>query len=247
MIVPTMTCKEMFDGLEKDFQKIQIRIDKNRPKAIKYFKTTRSFPMWYTDEYKIPVTNNHYIIFYYAGNEREIEKPRISYFCIVFCGNQRFVIKGMRGGYQHTLASELVMIPQIHAYTSHFLERYRERCHFNKKLTTNEIAGLFLSRNPEPIPILLNENVKKNYEKYGEFNKYGMLFPDGFCFTQTANECRMSEDGNLEHDNVDAIMIVYTTFLNEKNLSATQKVAIEKENLETWKRCFEALQMGIKT
>ena len=35
MILPSMTWKEMFDGLSADAQKIQIRIDKIYPKAIR--------------------------------------------------------------------------------------------------------------------------------------------------------------------------------------------------------------------
>ena len=54
MILPSMTWKEMYDSLAQDAKKVQIRIDKTYPKAVKYFKKSMSFPMWYIDEYKIP-------------------------------------------------------------------------------------------------------------------------------------------------------------------------------------------------
>ena len=50
-----------------DNPKIQIRIDKIRPKAIKEFKKARTFPVWYIDKYKIPASGNEHIIFYYAN------------------------------------------------------------------------------------------------------------------------------------------------------------------------------------
>ena len=75
MILPSMTWKEMYDGLAMDAQKVQIRIEKSYPKAVRTFKKTKTFPAWYIDEYKIPATNNQYIIFYYAGNPSEVEKP----------------------------------------------------------------------------------------------------------------------------------------------------------------------------
>ena len=246
MILPTMTWKEMHDGLVQDAKKVQIRIDKVCPKVVKLFKKTKSFPTWYIDDYKIPATNNQYFIFYYAGNTNEIEKPRYSSFTFVFSGKQRFVISGMKMGYQHTPKCETVMLPQIHAYTSHFFQRYNERFLHKEDLTPNEIAGLFFVRNPFPIPITLNEDVNKNYKVHSEFNQIGIRVKDGFCFTQSALEGKESEDGIPEHDRVDAMLVLYTTFMNEADMSETQKVAIDKEHLETWKRCMEVLQKGVK-
>ena len=231
-----MTWKEMYDGLVADAPKVQIRIDKFYPKAVKLFKKLRTFPSWYIDEYIIPSTNNHYIIFFYAGNISEIEKPHYSSFCIVFSGKQRFVIKGMKMGYKHTPKCETIMLPQIHAYTSHFFQRYNERFLHKDNLTPNEIAGLFFIRNHFPMPINLNEEVNKNYKEYGEHNNRGMRVQDGFCFTQTAIEGKDSEDGIHEHDKVDSMLILYTTFMNESDMSGTQRTAINKEHFEIWMR-----------
>lgn len=241
MILPSMTWKEMYDGLVTDAQKVQIRIEKSYPKAVRTFKKTRSFPAWYIDEYNIPATNNHYIIFYYAGNTNEVEKPLYSSFCFVFSGNQRYVIRGMKMGYKHTPKSETVMLPQIHAYTCHFFQRYNERFLHKDTLSPNEIAGLFFVRNPSSIPIMLNEDVNKNYKEHGEHNDRGMRVSDGFCFTQTAIEGYESEDGIHEHDKVDSMLILYTTFMNESDMSDTQRAAIDKEHFETWMRCIEEL------
>lgn len=241
MILPSMTWKEMYDGLAADAQKVQIRTEKSYPKAVKAFRKSKTLPAWYIDEYKIPATNNQYIIFYYAGNANEIEKPRYSSFCFVFSGNQRYVFRGMQMGYRHTPKCETIMLPQIHAYTSHFFQRYNERFLHKDYLSPNEIAGMFFVRNPFPMPIMLNEEVNKNYKEYGERNNRGMRVSDGFCFAQTDIEGYKSEDGIPEHDIVDAMLILYTTFMNESDMSDTQRAAINKEHLEIWRRCMEEL------
>ena len=78
-----MTWKEMYDDLAQDAKKVQIRIDKIYPKAVKFFKKTRSFPSWYIDEYKIPATNNQYIIFFMQKCEKIL--PWISWDVMRYC------------------------------------------------------------------------------------------------------------------------------------------------------------------
>ena len=241
MILASMTPKELFDNLDRDSKKVMIRIDKIYPKAVKFFKRSSAFPAWFMDEYKIPSTNNQYIIFFYASKRDEAEKPRYRSFCIVFFGAHRFVIRGMRMGYKHTPQSEFIMLPQIHVFTSHFLQRYKERFLCEENLTTNEIAGLFLVRNPKVVPIQINEEVNRNYKNHGENSGIGMRVPDGFCFTQTALEGQMSEDGNRNNDIVGTMIIVYTTFMKESEMSDTQRAAVNKEHLETLKHCAEVL------
>ncbi len=235
----------MYDGLVTDAPKVQIRIDKSYSKAVRAFKKTRMFPAWYIDEYIIPASNNKYIIFYHAGNANEIEKPRKLSFCCVFSGNQRYVIRGMQMGYQHTPKCETIMLPQIHAYTSHFFQRYNERFLHKDNLSSNEIAGLFFLRNPFTMPITLNEEVNKNYKEHGEHNNCGMRVPDGFCFTHTAIEGCKSEDGIHEHDKVDAMLVLYTTFMNESDMSDSQRTAINKEHYETFMRYESELRRGL--
>ena len=208
MILSSMTYKEMFTAIKEDMHKLKIRIDKTYPKAIRFFKHAKSFPTWFIDDYTIPSTNNQYIIFFYAGNIGEIEKPHYKTFSV-------------------------------------FFQRYNERCllNFNREnLSPNEIAGLFFVRNPGPhIPIMLNDEVNRNYKKYGDYNDRGMRVNDGFCFTQTTIDGKPSSDGIREHDKVDAMLIIYTTFMCESDMSETQITAINKEHIETYKRCMEAL------
>lgn len=149
-------------------------------------------------------------------------------------------------GYQHTDKSEVVKLPLIYVYTSHFFQRYNQRCLHKDSLKFQEVAGFFFIRNPILIPIKVDEEVNRNFKKHGVLNTQGMRVMDGFCFTPSAIEGEESEDGIREHDKVDAMKIVYKTFLNESDMTESQRAAIDKKHLETLKRCWEALQMGIK-
>lgn len=242
MILPSMTYKEIYDDLVADAKKIEIRIEKMLPKAVRHFKKSLSFPDWYIDEYKIPSTNNQHIIFFYAGNEREIECPHYTIFSIMFNDRQRFVIKGFKMGYRHTPQSKMEELPQIHVYTSHFFQRYNERFLHNDNLTSNEVAGLFFIRNPRPIPINLNEEINRNFKEHGEHNLHGMKVNDGFCFTQSALDGKASEDGIRENDEVESMLFLYTSFINRANMSDIQIEAIEKEYYEVLKRCVDEIE-----
>ena len=242
MILPSMTYKEIYDGLVADAKKIEIRIEKMLPKAVRHFKNSLSFPDWYIDEYIIPSTNNQHIIFFYAGNESEIECPHYTIYSIMFNDRQRFVIKGFKMGYRHTPQRNMEELPQIHVYTSHFFQRYNERFLHNDNLTSNEVAGHFFIRNPLPIPINLNEEINRNYKEHGEHNFLGMKVNDGFCFTQSALDGKESEDGIRENDEVESMIVLYTSFMNRANMSATQIKAIEKEHYEVLKRCVDEIE-----
>jgi len=236
MIVLSMSVKEIYDCIVADAHKIQVRIDKMLPKAVREFKKKRTFPVWYIDEYTIPSTNNKHIIFFYAGKESEVERPHYQSFCVVFDDNQRYLIRALSMGYKETIDSEMVMLPQIHSYTSHFLQRYNERYLHNEKLSANEIAGLFFIKNPRPFPIKLNDEINCNFKKYGEFNNLGVRVNGGFCFARTGFQ-RIKTD--IEAKTADGMLMIYTTFVNDLDMSDEQRNAIDKECLDTLKRCEE--------
>lgn len=239
MILSTMSYKEMYDHLAADKQKVDIKKDCLRPKAIKAFRKASRFPAWELYEYKIPATNNQYIIYFYAESRTCVEKPEVGSFCIIFDRKKRFIIQWLAGGYKHTLDSSLMLIRQIHAYTSHFLERYNERILKYSSLTPNEVACRYLSRNKNAMPIQQNEEINRNHEQYGDTGQQAFRVRDGICFTQSVVEGIMSEDGDRHKDKVDAMLILYTTFMNESKMTDSQRNAIFKEHLEKWTQFWE--------
>lgn len=66
MIVPTMSFSEIYDNIIKDRTKVNIKIEYLRAKAIKEFKKARKFPAYVIYNYKIPATNNEYVIYFHA-------------------------------------------------------------------------------------------------------------------------------------------------------------------------------------
>lgn len=232
MITVSMTYKEMYDHLAADLEKVKYRKEYFLPKAIKEFRKAKNFPVWKWYEYIVPNTRNKYVIYYYAENASCIEKPKIGSFVEIFFERQRFIVRWGAGGYRHTPNSRIKSIRQIHAYTSHFLSRYKNRCLKNDDYSSNDIACHFFSRNEEAIPIEINESINKNIEKYGEEAKDGYRVRDGFCFTKSQLEGEFYED--REKDRVDAMIIVYTTFISKSEMTESQINAIEEKNLESW-------------
>ena len=105
MILPSMTYKEMYDHLAADKQKVDIKKDYLLHKAIKNLKKASRFPAWELYEYKIPASNNQYIIYFYAESRTRADKPEVSSYCILYNGKQKLVIKWGAGGYKHTPVS----------------------------------------------------------------------------------------------------------------------------------------------
>lgn len=238
MITPSMTYKEMYDHLAKDLKKVEYRKEYFLPKAIKEFRKARKFPVWKWYEYKVPSSNNKYVIFFWADNSSCREKPRSDFFVDIFFDRQRFVVKWGAGGYRHTPNSPMMLIRQIHAYTSHFLHRYNERFLKDESLSTNDIACCYLSRNDIAMPIEINESINKNIEEYGEGAKQGFRVRDGVCFTRTGLEGQFHSDKSRDKDKVDAMVIVYTTFMSEYKMTEEQRIAIQKEHWEKWSESF---------
>ena len=235
MIVLSMYPQEMHNQLVSDAEKVQYMMSKRRSNATRVFRKAKSFPAWYVDEFEIPSSKNKYVLFYYASNMREIEHPQYVHFCIVSDDNNRYVIKGMQIKHKTSPESEALWLPQIHSYTSHFLQRYSERFLHNEELSANEIAGMYFLRNPQPLLISINEEINRNFQKYGEFNN-GVRVDDGFCFAQTGIFCEKDIDKNKA---ADGMLIVYRTFLNLLDMSDAQRDAINKVCLESIKRCKE--------
>ena len=69
--------KEMYDHLAADKQKVDIKKEYLLPKAIKAFRIASRFPAWELYEYKIPATNNQYIIYFYAESRTRADKPDV--------------------------------------------------------------------------------------------------------------------------------------------------------------------------
>lgn len=239
MILLTMKFKEIYNQLANDKQKVDIKQEYLFPKAIKLLRKAKKFPACEYFDYKIPSTNNQYVIFYYAENSRCVENPEIGSFCSVFYNNKRYIIRGLLGGYRHTPSSKMIWLPQIHSYTSHFFKRYNERFIKDDKLSSNDVACRFFARNKDIMPIKINEEINKNIDKYGEYAKLGFRVRDGFCFTHNGIEGKFDADGIREKDEVDSMLILYMTYMPEFKMNSIQRCAIDEVHRNTWNKFIE--------
>lgn len=249
MLLPSMTYKEMYDHLASDLEKVRIKEGCLLSKAIREFKKDCKFPSWRWYEYTVPATKNKYIIYFYAESRANIDNPIVDNFSIVFDDrNNRYVLQWVAGAYQYNEEDSLKMIRQIHAYTTHFFERYNERILKNSTLNMNDIACIYLSRNriENMMPIAMNEEINKNLEKYGDSATYGFRVRDGFCFARSLAEGVLSEDGDSRNDKIEAIHVMYATFMNETDMKDSQLSAIDKEHYNIWLRSIQVFQKEAK-
>ena len=218
MIVANMNLHEVYDTLMGEMQKLDWKRDALRSKAEKEmdrqmgfqhsamaFASAKNYVMY---DYKIPSSNDQYIIYFYR--EHPFAPIQSGYLCVMFDGTKRFIIKWTDW-----------RSPAIHVFTSHFLQRYKERFLKQPEMTANEVAVRFLSRNMEMKPMTVDEHINKHIEKYGEFAGEGFLVSDGFCFKLSGKEYL---DGKASVG-----ISFFTTFMPLSEMSRSQQEAIFEE------------------
>ena len=225
----------MYDNLAMDYEKIEIKMDQLKSKAIKKFRKVHVFPAVEVFSYRIPTSNNLYNIFFYAGSRGSIDNPIADFYCIFPIEKKKFYVRWIAGGYRHTPASDIKLVRQLHVYTHHFFARYNERIMNGLDRGMDIIACLYFGRNRGMIPIKVSEEINRNYDKYGCSGRQAFRVKDGLCFTRSAVEGTMDEvDAN--NDRIDSLCFVYTTFMNESSMSGVQRRAINSEHLLTLSR-----------
>jgi len=240
MIVSSMSYKEMYDNLAKDKDKIDYRKDYYLPKAVKEFKKAKKFPAWKWYDYKNPSTGNQYVVFFYVENKLQIEKPICDSFFVYYVNNKRFAIHWGATIIKQTPNHRMEAVREIRAFSSHFFQRYEERFLKDHSLSTNDVACRFFARNPDFIPIEINEEINNNIGNYNDKANRGFRIRDGFCFTMSGVE------KSVDEDKIDAIVTVFTTFVTESTMSESQREAIEKGHLKTWLQSMEDFEKEAK-
>ena len=208
MIVANMNLHEVYDTLTSEMPKLDWKRDALLSKAAKEMNRPMRFQNYVMYDYKIPSSNNQYIIYFYR--EQPFGPVLSDYLCVLYDGTKRFIIKWTDW-----------RKPAIHVYTSHFLQRYKERFLKQPDLTANEVAVRFLSRNIKMQPIAIDERINKHVEKYGEFAGEGFLANDGFCFKLSGQE---RQEGKAPVG-----ISFFTTFMPLSDMSRSQQEAIIEE------------------
>ena len=215
MIVADMNLHEFYAVLMGEMQKLDWKRNAMFPKAVKEIRRSVEFPACVMYDYRIPSSNNQYIIYYYR--EHPFAPILSAFLCVLFDGKKRYIIKWTEKG-----------IPEIHIYTSHFLQRYKERFLKLPDLTANEVAVRFLSRNFRMRPMAIDDRINKHIGKYGEYAGEGFLVNDGFCFKLSGEETIEGKDP--------VRISFFTTFMPLSDMSDTQREAIFEECMKDIER-----------
>ena len=206
-----MNLHEVYANLMADKQKLDWKRDSLFPKALKEMQRRGELPAWVMYEYKLPSSNNQYIIYFYA--ERPYARIIGDYCCVLFDENKRYIVKRID-----------TAIPEIHVLTSHFIQRYNERFLKQPELTANETAIRYLTRNTSMKPMAIDKRINKNIGEYGEYGDEGFLVADGFCFKRSGEESVKGEQP--------VRISLFTTFMPRDEMSESQRNAIFEECLK---------------
>lgn len=232
MIVPKMSPYQIYEKIETDKAKITYQAQKLMPKIIKEIKQQNSFPYYKCIEYK-PRSNNTHVIYFYAENKKDAENPIWDFFTILYNKRQRFVLK-QRCDIYNGIGTRAIKI-----YTSHFLQRYKERVYNNIYLSKNKLAcrffckNLCFNKNAIETPIVVDEEINRNFKEYGASNHWVMLVKEGLCFTRSCQYDKTWRVSNLE--NTEALMFIYTSFVSKKELTEPQKIALNKKSVKIYR------------
>lgn len=223
-----MNWREIYNAIEHDFPKVKYRTKYMMPKVVKELEKELKFPAWRICKYTVPESCNTYNLCYYAEFPINAQSPTNIHYCIIDADEGVAIIRGLKGEYIKPDGA-MTELKQIHLYTYHFLKQYNNRFLKNDALSLEEIACMFSCRNKVITPTRMNERINRNYKKHGRFNSHVYEVRDGVCFAQTAFEDAKDENGNLIPDDLGTLLIIYTTFMNENDMSEEQLKGIEDE------------------
>jgi hypothetical protein len=234
-----MSSKEKYDHLANDYNKVRYRMGYYHDKAIKEIKRANIFPAWKTYDYIAHESNNKYVIVFFVDNPYNINNPKVTFFLDYHDDkNNHYVVRWGASPYKQTPDSPFKLVRVLHVYEPHFLNRYKERFLKDNTLFANEVASRFLSRNDISVQIEITEEINRNIGEYGKFGKLGYRVKDGMCFAKTVVEGMPSEDGNHKNDKVEAICIMYKTFVNDIMLFENHNKAIMQETWDKWTKSY---------
>ncbi|MDD6001395.1 MAG: hypothetical protein PUC50_04280 [Bacteroidales bacterium] len=236
MLTYSMTPVDLFNNYLQDKEKIFYWIEKNKPKIIKTFATTYSFPKYYVEDYKHTISGTDYLLLYYQ------QKPKsdlqIDFMATCSLENKKFFISFRYCPDVNKKEKKCTALPKINLYNGHFFERFKERYLKDESLLIKDIIGKYFAQLTTINCLEINDEIIKDWkEKYGDFSAifYTNL---GVCLGNNS----ICQPPNLPFEKGKANEVVvheYKTFLSFDMLSEKQKEAIKEEGLKYFDRYIE--------
>lgn len=229
MIVSSMSNYEIFSEIWSDYDKVGIRLNSIKDKAIKKFKKEGKRQNFFLEEYIHQATRNKYVVGY-CVTLNNFGEPKKVCFCVVEDGGQKYVISLSHSPVKPKGMDHLVLAKGISIYWPHFWQRYRERENIGNDKSFYELVALFMdinSRNNSTFPIELKEEISRHYKKYGDYSGYAMVCDQGLCMMDAGWEGDISTVA--APDNKVVNRVVFKTYLSYRMLQPNQQTALKEE------------------
>lgn len=227
MIVTSMSPLEMCRALNADLPKLIIKASSFIPKISKQIKKEGKYPAWKWVEYTHQESRNKYLISFHAPTPSNADRPLIQYIAFLDDDKERVVIRWGSWLYQKNGSQDALKMNSISFYCSHFFIRYRERVWGDSDIPYNELLCRYFSRNQQSIPLEMNDDIKRDYQKYGDLANISFQQRDGLCFIR--HWCEGDELSIGQKDSDAIAVVLYYTIITNSMLSDIQKKAIGEE------------------
>jgi hypothetical protein len=222
-----MSPLETYNALNSDLPKLKIKAHSSITKIAKQIKKRGTYPAWSWLEYTHQDSRNKYLISFYAPTQYHVDRPLIQYIAFLDDNKERVVIRWGYWPYQKNVSGEMLKMKSISYFESHFFARYRERVWANADISYHELLCRYFTRNEYSIPLEMNEDIKQNYEEYGDLAGISFQQRDGVCFIR--HWCEGDESSIGQEDSDALAVVLYYTIVTSSMLSDIQKKAIGAE------------------
>ncbi len=228
MIVPTMTNFEICSEILNDFDKVGIRLDSLKEKAIRKFRKEFKRENFFWEEYVHQSTKNKYVVGWYVTHNN-FDKPEKICFCVVENMGKKWVYTVHYSPVESKDKEYMANVMGISTYLPHFWQRYRERENISLDKSFYEMVTLHFDinhKNFKMFPIQLNEDILRHYKEYGDYSGWAMVGRQGICLMDSGWEGDQSTLGQPDSNLV--FCTVFKTYLSYRMLTTAQQVALNE-------------------
>lgn len=213
MIHYNSTFQEVYRAMLDEREKTEYALHKNEEKMWKMFMRGKSRTLSHHETYRIPASNNTYLLWYYVeedvfghatlfGGTVLLNQTRDGYPIYYVCKRFSNVMPGQ------VYKSDVLLV-----YTGHFFSRYRERAEVPANKNTYDLITLYLARNLRMMVPLDNDTMMNRADEYPD--RIVWQVKDGIVFSTTTEQGKDTRNPFT--------VSVQNTFVTESMLKGRQK------------------------
>lgn len=201
--------------MRDEAEKVRFQLRRQEKQAKKEFekKMLLAFPTPFLFHciYTVPSSRNRYLLWYEAISGQEVRNKTFRYGAALIVNEERNKLSVW--SLRSVKDNQDGAMPMLMCLTGHFLQRYRERCRWGSRLSTEELIVRFLSRNTTFFAELDFSKINVNANKYPDGTAYQII--DGVAFVK----CKRDKDNSGSP----FLFAKFNTFVSESELKDDQK------------------------